>query len=89
MILTTESLALTFISVSATLIGIHPNFAFYMVSIANGASAVGRLVTGGLAVACGPVNVLMVFLIVAAAFIYAWPFVTSKAGFVAVTVFYG
>ena len=63
----------------------QPSFAFYMVAIANGASAVGRLITGGLAVTCGPVNILIVFLILVAAFIYAWPFVTSKAGFVVVS----
>ena len=56
---------------SATLIEMQPNFAFYMVAIANGASAVGRLITGGLAVTCGPVNILIVFLILVAAFIYA------------------
>ena len=74
---------------SATLIGMQPNFAFYMVAIANGASAVGRLITGGLAVTYGPVNILIVFLILVAAFIYAWPFITSNAGFVVVTVLYG
>lgn len=81
--------ALTFISVSATNIGIDSNSAFYMVAIANGASAIGRLLSGGLAIPYGPVNVLIVFLMFATAFIYAWPFVKSKNGFIIITVLYG
>jgi MFS transporter, MCT family, solute carrier family 16 (monocarboxylic acid transporters), member 10 len=40
---------LTYIDVSAVSFGISENFAFYLVAIANAASAVGRLSAGVLA----------------------------------------
>jgi MFS transporter, MCT family, solute carrier family 16 (monocarboxylic acid transporters), member 10 len=40
---------LTYIDVSATFKGVSPDFAFYLVSIANAASAVGRIMCGVLA----------------------------------------
>lgn len=82
-------LALTFISVSAELIGMSPGTAFYMVAVANGASLVGRLTSGAFAVSYGPVNVMIVFSTLAAAFTYAWPFATSNGAFIVITVLYG
>ena len=76
-------------SVSATLIGIDNNFAFYLVAIANAASAVGRVTSGILAVAYGPVNVLAVFTVFATIFTYIWPFVTTKGAFIGITILYG
>ncbi|KAL5531067.1 hypothetical protein ACEPAG_3943 [Sanghuangporus baumii] len=80
---------LTFLSVSAELIGIDRSLAFYLVAIANGASAVGRLGSGVLAVSYGPVNVMVICTALAAVFTYIWPFVTTKGAFTAVTVLYG
>ncbi|EJD00224.1 MFS general substrate transporter, partial [Fomitiporia mediterranea MF3/22] len=80
---------LTFLSVSAELIGIDSKFAFYLVAIANGASAIGRLTSGAIAVKYGPVNVMVIFTALAAAFTYSWPFVETKSAFVTVTVLYG
>ncbi|OCB85136.1 MFS general substrate transporter [Sanghuangporus baumii] len=80
---------LTFISVSAELIGLDPSFSFYLVAIANAASAVGRLSSGVLAVSYGPVNVMVICTALAAVFTYIWPFVTTKASFIAATILYG
>ncbi|OCB89309.1 MFS general substrate transporter [Sanghuangporus baumii] len=74
---------------SAELIGIDRSFAFYLVAIANGASAIGRLGSGILAVSYGPVNVMVICTALAAVFTYIWPFVTTKGAFTAVTVLYG
>lgn len=41
-----NGLVLTYIDISAASIGIDDNFSFYLVSIANGASACGRLTSG-------------------------------------------
>lgn len=37
---------LTYIDVSATFVGISPEFSFYLISMANGASLFGRLTAG-------------------------------------------
>jgi len=80
---------LTFISVAAVFIGMDPNFAFYLVTIANASSAVGRILSGALALRFGPLNVMAMFMMLAAACTYIWPFVTSHHGYIAITVFYG
>ena len=40
------AIVLTYIDVSAIAVGISPDFSFYLVSIANASSGVGRLLTG-------------------------------------------
>ena len=39
-------LVLTYIDVSATFVGIEPNFSFYLISIANASSGFGRVAAG-------------------------------------------
>lgn len=39
---------LTYIDVSATFVGVDPNFSFYLISIANAGSGFGRLLCGSL-----------------------------------------
>ncbi|KLO19242.1 MFS general substrate transporter [Schizopora paradoxa] len=80
---------LTFLSVSSLLIGFTESLAFYVVSIANATSAVGRMAGGVLAVKYGPVNILIFFTTIAAVCTYIWPFVSTKAGFIVLTCFYG
>lgn len=82
-------LALIFISVGAVFIGMDPNFAFYLVAIANASSAVGRVLSGALALRFGPLNVMALFMVLAATCTYIWPFVDSHSGYIAITVFYG
>ncbi len=87
--LLTASEALTFLAVSAAQIGVDSNFILYLVSIANGASAVGRLMSGVFALKFGALNVMIVMNFVAALMTYVWPVPSSTGGFVVVTVFYG
>lgn len=81
--------ALTFLGVSAELIGIKPSFAFDLVAIVNAFSAIGRLGSGALAMSFGAVNVMAIFTVLAAVFTYIWGFVTTKAAFTAITILYG
>ncbi|RDB29256.1 putative transporter MCH4 [Hypsizygus marmoreus] len=80
---------LTFLSLSATYIGIDPSFTLYLTAISNGSSTVGRVLSGFLAVRYGPLNVMIVSTTLAAAFTYAWPFVEKKAAFIVITCLYG
>lgn len=48
-VVTVASLVLTFIDVTAVKSGVSPDFSFYLVSMANASSGIGRLMTGILA----------------------------------------
>lgn len=80
---------LTYIDVSATSVGIDPEFSFYLISIANGASGVGRYLTGVLTDRLGSINVMAPMTLVAAVLTYAWPFAITKGENVAIAVIYG
>ncbi|KAJ6512372.1 MFS general substrate transporter [Mycena vulgaris] len=80
---------LIFISVAGVSIGMDPNFAFYLVAIANGSSVFGRILSGVLALRFGPLNVMVVFMFLATICIYIWPFVTNHSGYIVITVLYG
>ncbi|KAJ7935198.1 major facilitator superfamily domain-containing protein [Mycena leptocephala] len=80
---------LTYIDVSATSVGVSPNFSFYLISMANGASLFGRLTAGFMADKFGAVNVITPFTMVAAIMTYIWPLARSKGSFVAIAVVYG
>ncbi|KDQ13187.1 hypothetical protein BOTBODRAFT_160801 [Botryobasidium botryosum FD-172 SS1] len=80
---------LTFIDAGAVAMGIDPDLSFYLVSIANAASLVGRISSGFLADQCGPLNVLIPFTFLAAAMTYAWPFVPTFGGLIAIALIYG
>lgn len=80
---------LTYIDVSASSIGIDDDFSFYLVSIANAGSFVGRLSGGLLSDRYGPLNVMIPSTFFAGVLTYIWPFVTSKGGYIAVGLIYG
>ncbi|OBZ76349.1 Riboflavin transporter MCH5 [Grifola frondosa] len=80
---------LTYIDISAVLAGIDPDFAFYLLSIANASSVIGRLGSGIIADRKGPLNAMIPGTLIAGVMTYIWPFVTSKGAFVAVAVIYG
>ncbi|KAJ7188786.1 major facilitator superfamily domain-containing protein [Mycena filopes] len=80
---------LTYIDISATFVGISPDFAFYLISIANAASFVGRLVAGVTTDKFGAVNVITPMTAVAAIMTYVWPLARSKGSFVAIALIYG
>ncbi|OSD05114.1 MFS general substrate transporter [Trametes coccinea BRFM310] len=81
--------ALTYISLSGITEGVDPNLSFYLTSIANGCSLIGRLGGGLLADRFGPVNILIPGTLIAAVTTYAWPFATTKGSLVAIAVIYG
>lgn len=80
---------LTYIDVSAAFVGLDPNFSFYLVSVANAGSFVGRLAGGLLSDKYGALNIMIPSTFVAGILTYAWPFVTNKGGYVVVGLIYG
>ncbi|KAI9062121.1 MFS general substrate transporter [Trametes sanguinea] len=81
--------ALTYLSLSGITEGVDPDLSFYLTSIANGCSLIGRLGGGLLADRFGPLNILIPGTLIAAAATYAWPFATTKGSLVAIAVIYG
>ncbi|KAJ6565981.1 MFS general substrate transporter [Mycena sp. CBHHK59/15] len=80
---------LTYIDVSATTIGVSPDFSFYLVSIANGSSLFGRLAGGIGSDRVGPLNILAPMTLIAAGMTFAWPHAHTKASLIAIAVLYG
>jgi MFS family permease len=80
---------LTYIDISAVSVGIDPNFAFYLVAIANASSGLGRLLSGLTTDKFGSINLTAPMSLIAAAITFGWPYVTSKTGYILIAVFYG
>ncbi|KAJ6589954.1 major facilitator superfamily domain-containing protein [Mycena vulgaris] len=80
---------LTYIDVSATSVGVSPDFSFYLISMANAASLFGRLMSGVATDRLGAVNVIAPMTAVAAVMTYVWPLARSKGSFVGIAIVYG
>ncbi|KAG8895547.1 hypothetical protein FRB99_000488 [Tulasnella sp. 403] len=81
---------LTFLDVSAIESAhLSPGFSFYLISIANASSTIGRVGGGFLSDKLGCLNVLIPSDIVAAAITFAWPYCATKVGLINVAVFFG
>ncbi|KAG8950796.1 hypothetical protein FRC03_012740 [Tulasnella sp. 419] len=80
---------LTYIDVSGVLYGLSPGYSFYLVSIANAGSLIGRLISGPLCDKFGNLNVLIPFNVVTAITTFVWPFCRTKAGLSVISAFYG
>ncbi|KAI8975863.1 MFS general substrate transporter [Trametes punicea] len=80
---------LTYIDVSAASSGIDPDLSFYLLSIANACSTIGRLSGGLLADRLGPLTVITPITAVAGVLTYAWPYAKNTGGYVAIAVLYG
>jgi len=80
---------LTYIDLSATTIGISPNFSFYLLAITNAASGFGRVACGILGDKLGALNVSASFTLVCAVMTYAWPFATTKESLIVIGIIYG
>lgn len=87
--LTQASKVLTYIDLSATEVGISPEFTFYLVSIANAGSGLGRISSGILADKFGVLTVIGPLTLLCAVVTYIWPFVTTKETFIAIGIVYG
>ncbi len=79
----------TYIDVSVTAHGVDENFSFYLVSIANASSGLGRYCAGILADRIGPMNVMIPFTTGAAIVTFAWPFAVNKGRIIAIALVYG
>ncbi|KAK0206036.1 major facilitator superfamily domain-containing protein [Desarmillaria ectypa] len=80
---------LTYISVSATAYGVSPDVAFYLVSIVNASSGIGRIVAGICADRFSALDFFGPMTIIAGALTYAWPFARTLASMVVIAVIYG
>ncbi|KAJ7931716.1 major facilitator superfamily domain-containing protein [Mycena leptocephala] len=80
---------LTYIDLSAVSVGVSPDFSFYLVSIANGCSAFGRLAGGIGSDRIGPLNVLVPMTLVAAGMTFAWPHARTQASLIVIAALYG
>ena len=80
---------LTYIDLSATTVGISPEFSFYLLSIANAGSGVGRIVSGILADKFGVLTVTAPLTFLCGIMTYAWPFATTKGSLIAIGIIYG
>ncbi|KAM5538089.1 hypothetical protein V8D89_008286 [Ganoderma adspersum] len=80
---------LTYIDVAAVSIGISENLSFYLLSIANACSAVGRILAGLLSDRTGPLNIMVPATLLAGVMTFIWPFANSVGGNIAVAIIYG
>jgi len=80
---------LTYLDVSATSVGISPDFSFYLIPIANAASLIGRLAAGWSSDKFGPINTMIPSTLIAGVCTYAWPHAKSVGGVVVIAVIYG
>ena len=80
---------LTYIDVSASAAGISPEFSFYLVSIANAGSGLGRILSGMLADKFGPLTVTAPLNLLCAIMTYIWPHATTKGPLIVIGIIYG
>jgi MFS family permease len=80
---------LTYIDLSAIAVGISPGFSFYLLSIANAGSGLGRIVSGILGDKLGALTVTAPLTLLCAIMTYVWPFATTKGSLIAVGIIYG
>ncbi len=78
-----------YISTYAVAIGMTPTLAFYLVSIVNGASLFGRILSGIVADRFGRFNMLAASAFAAGIITFCWTTATSAAGLVVWTVAFG
>ncbi|OAX32574.1 MFS general substrate transporter [Rhizopogon vinicolor AM-OR11-026] len=80
---------LTYISVSAVKIGVSGDFVFYIISISNASSAVGRLLTGIIGDKIGAINTIAPFTALAGIMTIVWPHAKSESQLIAIVAIYG
>ena len=80
---------LTYIDLNATRIGISPEFSFYLISIANAGSGLGRISSGFIADKLGSLTVTAPLTLICAIMTYIWPFATTKGSLIAIGIIYG
>lgn len=68
---------------------VDTDMSFYLLSILNGASVFGRILSGMVGDKFGAMNVLTVVTVLAAAFAYAWVAIDNLAGLIVFAIIYG
>ncbi|KAG2350014.1 MFS general substrate transporter [Suillus weaverae] len=89
MILLGFNTELIYLSVSAVAIGVSKDFSFYMIAIANAASAFGRVSSGLLADKIGALNTIAIFTAVTGLSTIAWPFARDESQLIVIAAIYG
>jgi MFS family permease len=80
---------LTYIDLSAIAVGISPEFSFYLLSIANAGSGLGRISSGYLGDKLGTLTVTAPLTLLCAIVTYVWPFATTKGSLIVIGIVYG
>lgn len=80
---------LTYISVSAVEIGVSKDFSFYIIAIANAASAFGRVSSGLLGDQIGALNTIAIFTAITGITTIAWPFAKDESQLIAIATIHG
>ncbi|KAL0574829.1 hypothetical protein V5O48_007127 [Marasmius crinis-equi] len=80
---------LMYIDISAQSVGVSEDVSFYLVSIINASSGVGRLVAGMLVDKTGAINFIAPTTFLAGILTYAWPFARGLGSLIAVSIIYG
>ncbi|KAG1831881.1 major facilitator superfamily domain-containing protein [Suillus variegatus] len=80
---------LTYISVSAVIIGVSKGFSFYIIAIANAASAFGRLSSGLLGDKIGALNTMVIYTTITGITTVAWPFAKDESQLIAIAIIHG
>ncbi|KAG2106781.1 MFS general substrate transporter [Suillus discolor] len=80
---------LTYISVSAVTIGVSKDFSFYIIAIANAASAFGRLSSGLLGDKIGALNTMVIYTAITGITTVAWPFAKDESQLIAIAIIHG
>ncbi|KAG2135292.1 MFS general substrate transporter [Suillus clintonianus] len=80
---------LTYISVSATAIGVSKDFSFYILAIANASSTFGRVSAGLITDKVGALNTMAAFTAVAGIMTFAWPFAKNETQLIVISCLYG
>jgi len=80
---------LVYITSSAIVFGISPNFAFYLVAIVNFSSGVGRIVAGILGDRFGAMNVTIIMTALTGVTTITWPFCRTVPSIIVIAILYG
>ncbi|TFK95900.1 MFS general substrate transporter [Pterulicium gracile] len=80
---------LTYLDISATRVGIDPDFSFYLLSILNAGSLLGRLASGPLMDRFGCINTIGPLTMLSSIMTIAWPHIRTINGLIPVSIVYG
>ncbi|KAG7087561.1 hypothetical protein E1B28_013516 [Marasmius oreades] len=80
---------LTYVTTTATSLGLPENISFYFVAISNASSGLGRIFAGLVADRYGALNVMIPLTAICGFMTYAWPFAKTEGQLIAICIIYG